>query len=177
MKALLIKKKVGDFTEAYRSFYPLIFSLVHSRIGSEDDACDICQEVFARLYEKFDTVENPRKWLYGAMRNVVLEYYRKSGNIGLNIDENLDDLSLAYVNGFRDTRIMIKDAMDNMSNFNDEKEKAMFDLIAVHRFSFAETGRHLGMSRRTVKYRYGLIVRRLTDYFAARGISRLEDLL
>ena len=171
------KKKRGLFTEVYSDNYPKVFSAVYVRVCNRDDACDICQEVFYRLYQKFDQVENTQRWLFTALKLVVLEYYRRKGKDDVDIDGELNDVALTFVNGFRDARIIIGEAIENTGNFLDESEKIIFDLIAVHNFSYKETARELGMTRRQVEYRYTQMVNRILTYLAGKGIRSLEDLL
>jgi RNA polymerase sigma-70 factor, ECF subfamily len=169
--------KNRDFAEAYNNLYPVVFSTLYSKLGNVDDAEDLCQELFIKLYDKLDEIENKRKWLYGAMRLEVMAFFRKKKPGAVDIDDVFDDASLTFVNGFRDTRIMIQDAIEDMDTFKDETDRALFDLVAVKNFSYEEAGSQIGLSRRQVRYRYGLIVDRLVDYFRKRGINGLEDLL
>ncbi len=166
-----------DFAESYNELYPVVFSTVYRKVGNINDAEDICQELFIRLYQKMDEVENRRKWLYGALNLEVMAYYRKKKPGDVDIDEVFDDAGLSFVNGFRDTRIMIKDAIEDMDNFRDETDRTLFDLVAVNNFTYEEAGAQLGLNRRQVRYRYGLIVERLCDYFRKKGINSLEELL
>jgi RNA polymerase sigma factor (sigma-70 family) len=171
----LNRKKTNDFIEAYNNFYPLVYSMVYVKVESVDDAKDICQEVFMRLFENFEDVRDIRKWLYGTLRNVTLDFFKKKKP---DYNENdLDELGVAYVNGFRDTRLMIQEAIEDSGNFESEKERVIFDLIATYNFSYAEAGKNAGMSERQVKYRYRLIIKRLMRYFKGKGIKSLEDLL
>ena len=143
------KNKRNRLTEIYSDYYPVIFNAVYTKIGNREDTKDICQEVFIRLYQKLDEIENIRRWLFSAIKLVVLEYYRKKkGNDNLNIDDVYNDLGLTFVNGFRDTRIIISDAMDNVENFKEDKERVIFDLIAVSNYTYEHTAKILGMTRR-----------------------------
>ncbi len=165
------------FAESYNDLYPVVFSAVYSKVGSIDDAEDLCQELFIKFYNKLDEIENHRKWLYGALKLEVMAYYRKKKPGVVDIDEVFDDVGLTFVNGFRDSRIMIQDAIEDMNNFKDDTDRVLFDLVAVRNFSYDEAGAQLGLSRRQVRYRYGLIVDRLVDYFRKRGVNSLGDLL
>lgn len=170
--------KKDRFTEAHNNYYPLVFSTVHTKVENVDDAKDICQEIFIKFYEKFDEIENHRKWLYGALRFAVLNYYRaKRRNTNITLDEAFPDLSLTFVNGFRTARIIISEAIESTENFLDDTERTLFDLIAVYNYSYSETGKELGFSKRQVEYKYKRIVDKITDYLKKRGIGNLEDLL
>ncbi|MDY6968108.1 MAG: sigma-70 family RNA polymerase sigma factor [Spirochaetota bacterium] len=169
-------KKKDLFTEMHSKYYPLIFSAVYTKVDNVDDAKDICQEVFIKFFEKFGEIENYRKWLYGALRLAVFDFYRKS-RPNINIDEVFDDISLTFVNGFRESRIIINEAIENMDNFDNETDKIMFDLIAINNFTYAQTAKQLGLTRRQVEYKYKKITDRIIDYLRKKGIDNLEDLL
>ena len=173
---MLIDKKNEDFTKSYSNYYPLVYSLIYNKINNPDTAEDLCQEVFIRLYNKLDEVIDHRKWLYGAIRLIVLEHFRKVKD-HVDIDEIFDDKNLAFVNGFRDTRILIQDAFDDPDNFNSPEEKILFELIAVNDYSYKEAGEQLGMTERQSRYRYNLIVERLEKYFIKKGFNSIEDVL
>lgn len=56
-----------------------LLSFVKSRVNSEDDAEDIVQDVFSRLYEGnlVETIEDMTAWLYRAARNKIVDFYRR----------------------------------------------------------------------------------------------------
>lgn len=177
MNISLLEKKASDFTNVYSNYYALVYSMVFTKVDNHDEAEDICQEVFLRFYEKFDEVLDPRKWLYGTLRNVVLEHYRKKGRNDANIDDIFQNITMSFVNGFRDTRIIIEEALDNTENFEDESERVVFDLVALYNFSYAEAAQQMGMTERQVRYRYAKVSERITHYLKKKGISSLEELL
>ncbi len=169
--------KNREFAEAYGDYYPLVFSIVYTKVGNIEDAEDICQEVFIKFYEKLETIENRRKWLYGALRLQIFSHFRKKSRGSVELDEVADDVGFSFVNGFRDVRIILEEAFDETANFNDERERVLFDLIAIRHFTYEEAGRQLGWNKRQVRYRYGEIVKRVLDYLRKKGIDKLEDLL
>ncbi|MDY6969421.1 MAG: sigma-70 family RNA polymerase sigma factor [Spirochaetota bacterium] len=168
--------KKNRYTDAVNKYYPLIYSAVYTKVNNVDDAYDICQEVFVKFFEKFEEVENPRKWLYGALRLSVFDYYR-SQNKATNIDEVFNDIGLTFVNGFRDARIIISEVIENIDTFDKEEDKLLFDLIAINNFSYSQVGKQLGLTKRQVQYKYGRIVQQILDQLNKRGIKNIEDLL
>lgn len=163
------------FIDVYERYYPLIYSAAYARLGHADDAKDAAQEVFIRFYGKAAEVREPRPWLYGTLRNVVFDMMKKK-KPDLTEGE-MDDLGVTYMNGFRDTRLLIKEALESGANFIDENDRALFELVASYDFTYREAGEELGMSERQAKYRFGLAVKRITGYLRDRGIEKLEDLL
>jgi RNA polymerase sigma factor (sigma-70 family) len=173
----LIDAKTREFTDIYSDMYPLVYNSVYTRVGNVDDVMDICQEVFIRLFDKYEEVDNPRKWLLGTMRFVVLEYYRRKGSRDITLDEVFNDMSMTFVNGFRDSRLIIEEAMENMELFEDEKGQTLFHLIAINSHSYREAGELLGLSVHKVRYKYEQIVNRVIAHLKKKGIKSLDDLL
>lgn len=169
--------KNREFAESYNDYYPVVFSSLYTKIGNAEDARDLCQNLFVKFYEKLDEIENRRKWLYGAIRLELLSFYRKKRRDNIDIDNLFNDVRLTFVNGFRDVRIIINEAIENIDNFSNERERTLFDLIAIHNFTYEETASQLGLSKRQVRYRYSLIVNRIQDYLSKKGIKSMEDLL
>jgi RNA polymerase sigma factor (sigma-70 family) len=172
-----MRNKRDEFTEAHNDYYPLVFSAVFTKVDNIDDVQDICQEVFIKFYEKLDEIENRRKWLYGALRLAVLEHYRKKRGSDIDINEVFDDVSLTFVNGFRDARIIIGEAIENSDFFTDDLAREVFDYIAVYNYSYKEAGRHLGLSKRQVEYKYRRVVDAILNSLREKGIKHIEDLL
>ena len=88
--------------------------------------------------------------------------------------EAFNDVTLTFVNGFRDTRLIIDEAIKALV---DKTDRVLFDLVAVQNYTYEEAGSELGLSRRQVKYRYGLIVRSIVEYLNGKVIHKIEDLL
>jgi RNA polymerase sigma-70 factor, ECF subfamily len=168
--------KNSRFTELFDIYYPMVFSAVITKVDNPDDAEDICQEVFISMYNKLDEIEDVRKWLYGTLRYEVLGYYRKK-NRNLSMDDVFDNVALTFVNGFRDTRILIDEVLEKESAGLDETERELLELISIYKYSYEEAGKLTGLTKRQVRYRYGLIVDRVLDSLSKQGIKSLEELL
>ena len=169
-------QKDADFTDAYGRYYAVVFGSLYSRTGNFDVAEDLTQEVFIRFYSKMETAVNQRGWLLVTVKNVLFEHYRRIKNMPDDIAEAeaFNDVSLTFVNGFRDTRLIIDEAIKALV---DKTDRVLFDLVAVQKYTYEEAGTELGLSRRQVKYRYGLIVRSIVEYLNGKGIHKIEDLL
>jgi RNA polymerase sigma factor (sigma-70 family) len=172
-------RKRDAYTEAHDRYYLLVFSTVRIKVADRSDVEDICQNIFLKFYEKFEEIEADRHrlWLYGAMRIFVLEYYRKKNKHVISEEEIFSDISLTFVNGFRDARMVIAETIDDEGVFGSEDDRVLFDLIALYNYSYAEVGRQMGYSKRQVGYRYRIIVERIIAGLKKRGIGKLEDLL
>jgi len=168
-----VNTKNAQFTQVFNDYYALIISTINQKVDDIDAAEDIAQAVFIKFYEKFETVVDSRKWLYIAMKYEIYNWLRRQKQ-DVNIDEVFTDVALTYVNGFRDTRIILDGALNSIS---EERDRIMIDLIAVQRYTYRQTGHELGMTVRQVKYRYNILVRQVLLYLKDKGIGSLEELL
>jgi RNA polymerase sigma factor (sigma-70 family) len=169
------RKKRERFSELYGAYYPMVYSAVYSRVENRDDVLDICHNVFAALYEKLDEVENCRKWLIGSLRIETLKYYEKKSRPDVNTAELFDDIGLSFVNGFRDARMVVSDAVESADL--SEEDRLILEYIAYYNYSYSEVGKILGITKRQVGYRYNAIALKITESLRKRGINKLEDLL
>ncbi len=165
------------FAENYDHLYSLIFSSIYTKVLNFHDAEDICQEVFLRFYQKIDVVENPRKWLFGTLRNVVLDYYNRKGKKDIDIENIFNDVSMSYVNGFRDTRLIIEEALEKMHESEEDRDRTLFDLISFYNFTYEEAGKHVNLTYKQVRTRYARTVKNLIACLSDMGVKSLEDLL
>jgi RNA polymerase sigma-70 factor, ECF subfamily len=168
-------KKRDRFSELFVDYYPMVFNAVCTKVNSLDDAEDICQEVFIALFNHLDEIQNIRAWLYGTLKNFVLKYYKQKYSGDEDIENFMEDAALTFVNGFRDTRIVISQTLDEV--LTDEQEKKLFELVAIHKYSYSETAELMGITKRKVDYNYNRIADKITSALKEKGISRIEDLL
>ncbi len=176
LKENLSKPATDRFVENYDSYYSIIFSSIYSRVNNYHDAEDICQEVFIRLYDKMEEVENPRRWLYGCLRHVVFDYY-KAKKKDVDVDKLFEDIGMGYVNGFRDSRLMIKQVIEDICNEAGDRDASLFELVAVYNYSFVQAAKHLNLSYKQTVYRYGVFSGRVVEKLKEKGIENIEDLL
>lgn len=81
---LLVEKiKNGDreaFVTLTRRYQRKVFALAYSFFGNTEDALDIVQETFLRLYQKvhmFKKGRNFQSWLLQIAKNICIDVYRK----------------------------------------------------------------------------------------------------
>jgi DNA-directed RNA polymerase specialized sigma24 family protein len=147
------------------------------RINSVDDAEDITQEIFTRFFNKMDEVESPRRWLLGTMRMVLFEFYKKKRDDVLDIDDVFTDVSLTFINGMKEQRLIISDILEDDSTFGNSQNRLIFDLIAIQRYTMDAAAKELGLSRDQIKYRYSIINKNILTRLRKKGITNLEDIL
>ncbi len=71
-----------DFTILWNSYSEDLNKFFINRTRTEDDAEDLFQELFIRLFaqiKKNSDIEYVKQWLYRAAKNILIDYYRKTG--------------------------------------------------------------------------------------------------
>jgi RNA polymerase sigma factor (sigma-70 family) len=169
------KKKRDRYSELFAAYYQMVFNAVFPKVSSVEDTEDICQDVFIALYNNLEEIENVRAWLYGTLKNMVLKYYRSKHPAHDDIDTIMNDVSLSFVNGFRDARIIISEVIEDMTP--NEEERQIIELVAFHNYSYSETGNLLGLTKRKVDYKYNKIASTIISKLRERGVAHIEDLL
>jgi RNA polymerase sigma-70 factor (ECF subfamily) len=113
IKDIVKKLKTGD-TEAWNmlveSFSKKVYNLALNFAGNKDDAADMTQEIFLKIYNNIDKFEEERNfssWIMKLSKNYCIDYWRKTKNSRQNIelDENL------YTNSVHDQALTPEDSL------------------------------------------------------------------
>jgi RNA polymerase sigma-70 factor (ECF subfamily) len=92
-KMLIQKARNGDneaFGRLYELYFVPIFRYVYFRVKSKNEAEDLTQEVFLKIYQSIENFEDKNKpplaYFFTIARNTIVDYWRKKKE--LSIDEN-----------------------------------------------------------------------------------------
>lgn len=91
----MVKSEIqSTFTDIYNKEADAIFRFCYVRVSDREQAMDLAQEVFTRLWqtmaEKGKDVDYPRAFLFTIARNAIIDWYRKKKAISLEAMENPD---------------------------------------------------------------------------------------
>jgi RNA polymerase sigma-70 factor (ECF subfamily) len=74
----------GSFRFLVEKFHPQVINIIYRFLGRVDDAEDLAQEVFVRVYQSADRYKPTAKfstWLYRIVANSCLNYRRDRGRV------------------------------------------------------------------------------------------------
>lgn len=93
---LLEQAKSGDataFGELYRLYFAPIYRYVYFRVKHAEEAEDLTQSVFTKVYASLDAYEHRGRpllaFLYTVARNTIIDYWRKKKSVTLDDPERL----------------------------------------------------------------------------------------
>lgn len=94
-----------EFAALYAAHFDSLVRLAVLLVDSSAAAEDVVQDVFAKLYDRFDTVDSPRAWLRAAVTNACRNERRRLGTVrrfaprlvgqATATDEPVDDLMVS----------------------------------------------------------------------------------
>jgi len=170
---LVAKIKNGDkeaFMRLVGLYQQKVFVLTYSMVHEREDALDLVQETFLRLYEKINTYrsgENFNAWLMKMARNICLDFIRRQK---VRKKESLDQLS--------PERLDLADDNQDPAHFNTgelisravvrlpAKQQAVFILHHYQELKYEEIAKELKISIGTVKSLHYKAVRKLRKVLA-----------
>jgi len=152
--------------ELVRRHLPLIYNFSRRYSGDPDNASDITQEVFVKVWKnlkKFNASKNFRAWLFTIAKNTALDWLKKKNTLPLSLlNENEESGNLAE--NFVD-EVYKKSLLNNLQLAIEKlpvKYSLVINLHHIEGLNFREISNFLNESINTVKshYRRGLILLR-----------------
>ena len=137
--------------ELYRRFATAMYGLCLQYASNEEDAQDILQEGFIKVFAKLDQVKNPAAlpgWIRRVMINTALERYR-SQIILQRVDEVREEYQEDSGNDALD-KISCEELVGLIQTLT-PRYRMVFNLYAIEGFSHKEIGEELGISIGTSK--------------------------
>lgn len=158
--SLVEKIKQGDreaFMTLTRLYQKKVFVLTYSFFRNKEDALDLVQETFLRLYQKIDTFEKGRNfegWLLQIAKNLCIDYYRKNYGkrreleSGKTVEElNIPDARAQEAHSFADFKEILTRCVDKLA----ERQRTIFIMRHYNQMKNEEIAQVLNISLGTVK--------------------------
>ncbi len=147
-----------------------VFVMAYSILRNKEDALDIVQETFLRLYQKADTYRrghNFQGWLLQIAKNLSIDHYRKYAQKRLEWEtaRSLDDMPLS--SGDQDAAMRSSDLRSILSRGVEklaERQKMVFVMRHYNELQFNEISDALQISVGTAKSLHFKAVRNLRKW-------------
>jgi RNA polymerase sigma-70 factor (ECF subfamily) len=164
------------FEEIVRITYRPAYTLAYRLVGDRQDAEDVCQEAYLRVFRGLGTFRGDARfetWLYRIVTNAALSFLRRRGRFGdlrsepEEAAEPSPDLPLA-------DRTVDRDALESALQELPVGMRAVVVLKDVYGLSHQEIAEELGASEGAVKVRLHRARKRLKDRLV--GVEARDDL-
>lgn len=160
-RELIIRAKEGDsqaFAMLYNEYYTPVFRYLYGRLRDKDQANDLAQTVFLKVYEALERVEandTPLKYFFTVARNSLIDYWRKKKSVRLDDNEelrqNIPDPRATQIEMVESMEIsaQVRGALDRLEL--DDQE--IITLKYFNGFSAREISEQIGISEEAVRQR------------------------
>jgi RNA polymerase sigma-70 factor (ECF subfamily) len=183
-KVLIEKIKSGNtsaFKRIFEKYQQKVFFIAFRLTGNKDDAKDIVQDVFVRLFKfinKFDTDRNFYTWLYKLTVNASYDYLKKNrkykeesidGNAKINSEiliESIDD----------EKRIDLKSKLYELLEHLATQQRAAYIMREIDDLSYSEIAEILKCEESTVRAHVHLARKLLRKLIKENYPEILEEL-
>jgi RNA polymerase sigma-70 factor (ECF subfamily) len=91
VRRYLRNKDEGALEELVKRYLPLIFGFVKNYTGNRDNASDITQEVFVKVWrnlKKFDRSKSFRTWIFTIAKRTAIDWLRKKNALPFSAMRN-----------------------------------------------------------------------------------------
>lgn len=163
----LRKGNAASFTFLFRKYYALHCARARFLVRSQDDAEDLVQEIFKKLWEQhaqLPPADNPAAYISRAVRNAALNRLRRDGRIQneeitekhILYDESLDAAEMERI------RIQIDKAVEELP----ESCRKIFGMSRFENKSYKQIAEALNISPKTVENQLGIALKKLRQQLA-----------
>jgi RNA polymerase sigma-70 factor (ECF subfamily) len=164
VEQLIERARKGDldaFDELFVTFEPRVLRMAYHMVGNPDEAADVAQEVFVRIYKYLGKIRDSSKfstWLYRLVVHASYDYlrrYRMGEAISLDDDQTRplketvadDQVSVEHTVVYRDLGEKLLDSLGVLT----PSERSVFVLRDVEGFEVKEIAKIHGISAITVR--------------------------
>ena len=141
----------GSQEELYRRFASAMYGICLQYASSQEDAQDIMQEGFIKVFGKLDQVNNPAAfpgWIRKVMINTALEKYRSQVFLQ-RVDDMKEEMDEEMDDGIYNN-LTSKELVEIIQTLS-PKYRLVFNLYAIEGYNHQEISRELGITVGTSK--------------------------
>ncbi len=161
---LIQKAKSGDETAKavlYQKNVRLLYGYLYHKVGTPQDAEDICQEAFLRAFKnikKFQGKASFKNWLFQIAKNIIADHWKahyKGNTILVDDFFELPDSPSYDIDNEEEVKDQVE-AEDTLKKILDDLSddyRAVLELRFLRGYSLQETADELGISLSNAKVR------------------------
>ena len=124
-----------DTEKIYKEFYPKVYQYLVNRMGSIEDAEDMAQTVFLKVFTKLDTFDGTKSsistWIFNITRNTLIDHQR---SMTLRIHDEIPETVADEGPDMLDNLIMEQE-LDRLADALEKLTDEERDLIILHYYN------------------------------------------
>ena len=173
-QALCERAKQGDLSaasELVAHFYERIFAYFRRLTGNDEDAADLTQKTFFKVWVSLASYQNRSSfstWLHGIAHHVYVDWRRKKNLTEAQSDDWWEACAADGPNPFEDASE--REAAKHIYSLVERLEDSVRQTVHLHYYqglSISETAEALNIATSTVKYR----LREALDFLRSKTVE------
>jgi len=166
-KEVIRRMSEGDkraYETVFRRFYPKVHRFVAILLKNDDDADDVCQLIFLKVWnkrEKFADIKDFDSYLFILTKYTVINYISSRHVIPLDIDSLPDSYADAASPHddvvAKDTRLLIDMVVENMP----QQRQTIYRMSREQHLRNEEIAQQLGIQKKTVENHLNLALKEI----------------
>ena len=165
---------LAQYRQATEQYQRRVYSFAYYSLRAREDAEDVTQEVFIRLWQHWQKVDHEKLggWLMRVAHNAVIDHVRKQRPAQVNLDHyaDVEDQSSRNNDANDIDQQIFKDQLQLAIKSLDDPFRSIIVMRDVQGLSYADIQESMGMSESQVKVYLHRARRKL------RGNTRLRQL-
>lgn len=175
--------EMAAFQEIFEHFKSPVYNFVLRMIGQPEDAEDVVQNVFVKVYQKFHLLRDTgyfSTWLFSIAKNEAINHSKRQQRKRHDSIEKYDDRQQNRLSGQQNNNPETESVRGDMEHQVQialeqvpETYRAAFVLGVLEGYSYKEVAKILGCSVNNVKSRVfrarALLTEKLKPYFNIKG--------
>ena len=148
--------RVG-FDSVYKAYSSGMFSICLRYLRCDDDAKEVLQETFIKIYEareSFDTSRSIGAWIKTITIRTALNYIKKNYKTVLVEDESKFDSFPKMIENESNSDTSMKEKLQKVLNEIPDGYRLVFQLFAIENLTHKEIAEYLGIKEGTSKSQY-----------------------
>ena len=167
-KSIILQMSQGDqkaFGIVFRRFYPKVHRFVSMLLKNMDDADDVCQMIFVKVWtkrEKFADIKDFDSYLFILAKYTVINYISAKKVIPIDIDQIPDPYAPQGSSPHedvvaKDTQLLIDMVVDNMP----PQRQTIYRMSREQHLKNDEIAQRLGLQKKTVENHLNLALKEI----------------
>ena len=186
--AVVRRAQKGDqeaFREIVERYQAKVFSIIHGVVRNRNDAEDIAQQVFTKIYfslPKFDFRSALVTWIYKITVNECYDYLRKQKARPLTLEADMSENHLRLIDNMQDPsrnpakdldrRAELREYVTKLLDKLSEEERYLLVMKEMEGYAVEELARMVSLNENTVKVKLFRARQKLVKAAKKSGLVR-----
>lgn len=157
-----------DFNQLVKTYHQKVYWQVRRMVLNHEDANDVTQDIFVKVYQKYDTFKGESKfssWLYRVAYNETINFLNKQSKLQAS---SIDDYLEQSVNNLQadvffdgdESALLLQKAIQTLP----EKQRMVFMYKYFDELKYEEISKILNLSVGGLKATYHIAMNKIKDY-------------